>query len=119
MLKLIACCVALLPLLSGCGSDDGGDQAGSLQAPLLETVMPMAPAGLHVTWKNVTTDCDSVEGQRMTATTPWTVAFTVPGSVDNEHDGAATEKVEHTYRVRCKKGDQFSPYSNEMSGTPQ
>jgi hypothetical protein len=82
-------------------------------------VMPMPPAGLHVTWNNVQTDCDEIEGERQTASDPWAVVFTVPGEADNSHDGTATEAIEYTYRVRCHKGADYSPYSNEMSGTPE
>ena len=124
--------------LSGCGSDDdgggghgamsgasgssgsgGGAGASALAAPTVKSVMPMPPAGLHVTWNNVQTDCDEIEGERKTATVPYAVAFKVPGYVDNEHDATATESLEYTYRVRCRKGSDYSPYSNEMSGMPQ
>ena len=109
-----------LLLATACGSDDGesGSTGGALSAPVLEMVMPMAPAGLHVTWKNIQADCDSVEGERRTASADYAVVFSVPGSVDNEHDGTATDKVEYSYRLRCKKGGEYSPYSNEMSATP-
>lgn len=120
---------ALCSLLAACGSDDSDDGSGTggtagsgggqaLSAPVLETVMPMAPAGIHVTWQNVQSDCEEIEGERKTATAEYAVVFTVPGSVDNEHDGTATEKVEYTYRVRCRKGTDYSPYSNELSATP-
>lgn len=110
---------ALWVLAVGCGSSDDAGGSSGPKAPVLEMVMPMAPAGLHVTWKNVTSDCDSVEGERMSATSPWAVVFTVPGTVDNEHDGTATEKIAHSYRLRCKRGEEYSEPSNEMSGTPQ
>ncbi len=83
-----------------------------------EMVMPMAPAGLHVTWKNTQADCEEIEGERKTATAEYAIVFSVPGSADNKHDGSATDKVEYTYRLRCKKSGSYSPYSNEMSGTP-
>lgn len=110
----------LCALVSACGSDDdgGGSGSGTLSAPVLESVVAMAPAGLHVTWKNAQSDCDEVEGERKTATADYAVVFTVPGSADNKHDGTATDKVEHTYRLRCRKGEKYSAYSNEMSGTP-
>jgi len=111
--------VLCLPLAVACGSDDGGDdKGGALTAPVVEMVMPMAPAGLHVTWKNTTSDCDAVLGERKTASVEYAEVFSVPGSVDNKHDGTATDKVEYTYRVRCKRGAEYSAYSNEMSGTP-
>jgi hypothetical protein len=137
--------LTLLLAVSACGSDDGdggsggqGGQGGSagssgsggsagsagsvgsgaLAAPVLEMVMPMAPAGLHVTWQNVQTDCDEIEGERKSASAEYTNVFGVPGYVDNSHDASATEAIEYTYRVRCKKGADYSPFSNEMSGMP-
>jgi len=121
----------------GCGSDDGegggtggtssggtGGAAGTtgsgaLLAPEIEMVMPMAPAGLHVSWMNKQDDCDSVDAERKTATVDFAEIFSVPGYVDNEHDETASEKLEYTYRLRCKKGGAYSPYSNEMGGTPE
>jgi hypothetical protein len=102
---------------SGSGGSAGGTSA--LAAPVIGMVMPMAPAGLHVTWSNVQTDCDEVEGERKSPTAAYAPVFKVPGYVDNSHDGTATESVEYTYRLRCRKGTDYSPYSNEMSGTPQ
>lgn len=110
--------ISLCILATACGSDDSGSASGSLAAPTIETVMPMAPAGLHVAWKNNQPDCDQIEGERKTPTAAYAVVFTVPGTVDNEHDGTATDPVEYTYRLRCKKGDDHSAYSNEMAGTP-
>ena len=102
------------------GASSGGAGAGtSLLAPVIEMVMPMAPAGLHVSWSNTQADCDSVDGERKTLSAAWAQVFTVPGYVDNKHDGTATEKIAYSYRLRCKKGASYSSYSNEMSGTPQ
>lgn len=102
------------------GASGAGGSAGSstaLAAPTIDTVAPMA-GGLHVMWTNVQTDCDEIEGERKTATAEYAVVFKVPGYVDNKHDGTATEPTEYTFRVRCRKGSDYSPYSNEMSGTP-
>lgn len=107
-------------VVTGCGSDDGSDdgsKSGALSAPVVEGVMAMSP-GLHVTWKNVTTDCDEIEGERKSATEPFAVVFKVPGYVDNEHDSTPQAGVEHTYRLRCRRGSEHSAYSNEASGTP-
>ena len=105
------------------GSAGSGGSAGAalaLAPPVIEMVMPMPPAGLHVTWQNVQADCDEVEGERMGGAEPYAVVFTVPGYVDNSHDGTATDTTtEYTYRLRCRKGSDYSSYSNEMSGTPQ
>lgn len=108
-------------LVSDCGSDDsggGGDGTGSLKAPIIEMVMPMSPGGLHVTWKNQQADCSEIEAERKSPTQEYAVVFTVPGAADNKHDGTATDNVEYTYRLRCKRGGEYSSYSNEMSGTP-
>lgn len=87
-------------------------------APTISTVAKMA-GGLHVTWKNGQKDCDTVEGERKSDTEEYKVVFTVPGVADNKHDalGLSAGKI-YTYRVRCKKGDTASAYSNEKAGTP-
>lgn len=107
---------------AGTASDSGssGGDAGStaLAAPVITMVMPMS-GGLHVRWTNKQTDCDAIEGERKSASEAYKVAFTVPdGSVDNKHDGTLTAGTAYTYRVRCKKGSDYSPDSNEKSGTP-
>lgn len=89
-----------------------------MKAPKLTMLMKMSGA-LHVMWTNVDHACDSVVGERKTKTTEYKVAFTVTGEVDNEHDMEATGAETYTYRLRCKKGDAYSPYSNEMSGSPK
>ena len=102
---------------SATGSD-AGHAAAPLKAPVITTVMKMS-GGLHVMWTNAQTGCDAIEGERKTATEPYALAFTVPdGSVDNKHDGPLTVGTAYTYRVRCKKGADYSPFSNEKSGTP-
>lgn len=74
---------------------------------------------LHLKWTNHQHDCDSIEGERKSTTQAFSAVFSVPGSVDNEMDGTATDPAEtYTYRLRCKKGSALSPYSNEMSGSP-
>jgi hypothetical protein len=131
-MRTVAACLLVSFAVVGCSSDDGGGGSGgaagsggsaganaTLQAPVIDTVMPMAPAGLHVTWTNAQADCDEIEGERKTASESYAVVFTVPGEADNEHDASATEPVEYTYRLRCHKGSDYSAYSNEMSGTPQ
>ncbi len=87
------------------------------KAPKLMAVEKMM-GSLHVMWENTDDTCESVIGERKTASTDYVEAFTVPGEVDNKHDTAATGTDKYTYRLRCKKGDAFSSYSNEMSGTP-
>lgn len=103
----------------GCSSSDEmtGSSSGALQAPMLMKCMPMEGA-LHLEWMNMQKDCDSVEAERMMHSNPFEVVFSVPGSVDNKMDGTATEDMDYTYRLRCKKGDKYSDYSNEMMANP-
>lgn len=89
-----------------------------LLAPRLTRIAKMA-GGLHVMWENHETDCDVIEGERRSDTEPYKVVFVLPdGSVDNKHDAGVSTGTRYTYRLRCKKGEEFSPYSNELSGTP-
>lgn len=106
------------------GEDAGVDDAAAdvaastLKAPTLSTLAPMA-GGLHVMWKNNQKDCDAIEGERKTGAGDYKPVFTVPdGTVDNKHDGPLTAGAAYTYRLRCKKGGEYSPYSNEKAGTP-
>ncbi len=70
-------------------------------------------------WTNNQTDCDAIEGERKSATEAYKVVFSIPdGTVDNKHDAPLTAGTAYTYRLRCKKGSDYSPYSNEKSGTP-
>lgn len=142
-LVTLAGCLAAM-LVVGCGDDDssGGGEGGhamptsapssatgtgpttskgnlgALLAPVLDEVEPMHGA-LHAFWTNTTPDCDMVEGERKIDAGAFEVIFSVPGSVDNEADDAATDPMNvYTYRVRCMKGTQYSPYSNEVSASP-
>ena len=108
----------------GATAGSGGATAGSagaaqsaLEAPMLMHLMPMDGA-LHVMWMNHQSDCDTVEGERKSGTDAFKVVFSVPGEADNKHDMTATGDVDYTYRLRCTKGDQFSPYSPEMTANP-
>ncbi len=122
---------SLVALALGCGDSshdghDGGGAAaqggsgeGGAGAPVLDRVDPMHGA-LHLYWTNVSGGCDTVEGERKVgATSAFAPLFTVPGTVDNKADDAATDPmVSYTYRLRCKKGDVYSAYSNERSASP-
>lgn len=102
------------------GVDDAAADAAAstMKAPSLSTLAPMA-GGLHVMWKNNQKDCDAIEGERKAGAEDYKVVFTVPdGSADNKHDGPLTAGTGYTYRLRCKKGSEYSPYSNEKTGTP-
>jgi hypothetical protein len=124
VLCLCACASSTAPTKQESDSGAGGADAGSdapgvvLAAPVLTTLMKMT-GGLHVMWTNKQPDCDAIEGERKSATEEYKVVFTVPdGTVDNKHDGSLTAGTAYTYRLRCKKGADYSPYSNEKTGTP-
>lgn len=103
---------------TGDTAEETAAEAGhEMKAPTITMVMKMDGA-LHVMWKNNETGCDSVEGERKTDTEAYKVVFTVPGSVDNKMDVTATADTTYTYRLRCKMGADYSPYSNEMSKNP-
>ncbi len=118
-MKGTALLLALGALVISCsgGDDDDSAAAGALQAPMLMKVMPMEGA-LHLEWMNMQKDCDAVEAERKMHSEPFEQVFSVPGTVDNKMDGAATEDMDYTYRLRCKKGSSYSEYSNDMSGNP-
>lgn len=91
--------------------------AQSLAAPTIERLMRM-DGGLHVMWTNNQKDCDAVVGERKSGTDEWAVAFTAAGTADNLHQTGMKPGVLCTYRLRCKKGADFSAFSNEKSQTP-
>ena len=100
------------------GGNDAGSSSSSLKAPAITQVVPMAGA-LHVTWTNNQTDCDTVEGEsKMMGMGDYAAAFSVPGTVNNKMDTAATDNMTYMYRLRCKKGGAYSAYSNEMGANP-
>lgn len=100
-------------------SDASGTPAKTIAAPELKSIAKMA-GSLHLTWELPTdTTCDTIEGERKSAAEPYEVVWTVPGTVDNKHDGTATEDTTYSYRLRCKAGTSYSEYSNEMSRNPQ
>ena len=91
--------------------------AASLKAPKLTMVMKMMGV-LHAMWTNNQTDCDSIEMERKDDMTAYKVVFTLAGDLDNKMDSGASANMTYTYRLRCKKGADYSPYSNEMSANP-
>lgn len=120
--------------LGACGGDDepspaptpasstGQDAAASepttkAAGPKITQIMKMT-GGLHVVWELPAT-CDGVELERKDADAEYKVAYTLPGTVDNKHDGTATANMLYTYRARCKVGAEYTEYSNEMSKNPK
>jgi hypothetical protein len=109
---------------SGGNSTAGAGESSEPTAPTIADVMKM-DGSLHVTWKNVDTSCDSVQGERQAKMADgsimesYKVVFTVPAEADNKHDTSASDDMEYTYRLRCKKGSTYSAYSNEVSKNPK
>ncbi len=101
------------------GSGTGAAEDTSPQAPFLDTVAALHGA-LHLVWTNETTDCDAIEAERSVAEQPFELIFSVDGDVDDRPDDDATDpSTLYTYRLRCKKGDVYSPYSNEDARSPK
>ncbi|MDC0684483.1 hypothetical protein [Sorangium atrum] len=94
----------------------GGGETAAPEAPVLEMVMPMDGV-LHVEW-STPAPCDEIEGERKDPMHEYEVAFTVAGTKTSRMDAGAFEDLEYTYRLRCKVGEVYSDYSNEMSGNP-
>ncbi|WP_437943805.1 hypothetical protein WMF27_03010 [Sorangium sp. So ce281] len=102
---------------AGEGGGSGGGPAVTVpDAPVLSFVMPMLDV-LHVEWVPQP-ECDQIEAERKDPMNDYAVAFTVAGSKKAYMDSDATEDMEYTYRLRCKVGEVYSGYSNEMSGNP-
>lgn len=91
--------------------------SGSPQAPMLRSVEKMEGA-LMVRWMNMESGCSAVEGERKMGAESFAQTFSVPGDVDNKHDAAATADATYTYRVRCKKGEAYSAWSDAMGMNP-
>ncbi|WP_437681417.1 hypothetical protein [Sorangium sp. So ce131] len=96
--------------------EGGGPAATAPDAPVLSFVMPMLGV-VHVEWVPQP-ECDQIEAERKDPTHDYAVAFTVAGSKKAYMDSEATEDMEYTYRLRCKVGEVYSGYSNEMSANP-
>jgi hypothetical protein len=108
------------------GSSTGGDSGGASsasggasgpQAPVMKSVAPLEGA-LHVTWTNVTPDCDKVQLDRKKDDGPYATAYTLAGAADSQHDTQAVPPGAYCYKARCEKGGKTSPDSNEKCGTP-
>lgn len=103
------------PGLAG-GSETAAD--GEPQAPYLDTVAAMHGA-LHLFWTNETTDCDAIEIERSTSE-DFELVFSVDGDVEDLADDDATDpSLLYTYRLRCRQGEVYSPYSNEDARSPK
>jgi hypothetical protein len=103
------------------GSSANGSSAGGgtpdPQAPIMKSVTPLEGA-LHVTWANVTPDCDKIQLGRKKDDGLYATAYTLSGAADAQHDAQAVAPGSYCYKARCEKGGKTSPDSNERCGTP-
>jgi hypothetical protein len=118
---LILCFLGFL----GGACEDAGNAGGQTvadgppAAPTLDTVAAMHGA-LHVFWTNETTDCDAIEGERSIDDAPFEALFTVDGDVEDWSDDEATDPdLVYAYRLRCRRGNEMSPYSNVDERSPK
>jgi hypothetical protein len=83
----------------------------------MEMVMPMEGA-LHVSWENVTPDCDKIELDRNKDGGAYAKAYTLVGVATEQHDTEAVPPGTYCYKARCLKGAETSPDSSEKCATP-
>lgn len=102
---------------SGGSGGAGGGSSGPPQAPIMKSAAPLQGA-LHVTWENVTPDCDKIELDRNKDGGAYATAYTLAGAATSQHDSAAVAPGTYCYKARCIKGAEMSPDSNEQCGTP-
>lgn len=101
----------------GTGTGGAGGAAGAPEAPIMTGAAKVAGA-LHVTWTNVTSDCDKIELWRNHDAAGYAVAYTLTGAATSQHDTQAVPPGMYCYKARCLKGTSTSPDSNEKCGTP-
>jgi hypothetical protein len=102
---------------SGGAGGSGGGSSDPPQAPIMKSVAPLQ-GGLHVTWDNVTPDCDKIELDRNQDGGAFATAFTLVGAATSQHDSSVAAPATYCYKARCIKGADKSPNSNEKCGTP-
>jgi len=84
----------------------------------MKSVAKMSGA-LHVTWQNVTTDCDAVHLLRNEDGAAFAEAYTLAGSATSKHDTqAASGATTYCYKAQCDRGGVMSAESNEKCGSP-
>lgn len=102
---------------NGMGGSGAGGELPALP-PIMKGVEPMDGV-LHVTWENVTPDCDQIQLDRKQDEGPYATEYTLAGAADSQHDTEATNAGStYCYKARCKKGSETSADSNEKCGSP-
>ena len=103
-----------LGLLAGCVGSMGPDA----DKPTSLTAAPQG-GGVHLTWKDNSTDEDEFEIERKIGAAPGFARLAaVPFDTASYHDADVTLGTSYTYRVRAKVGAGFSSYSNEATAVP-
>lgn len=114
---MTAAVVAVGLVYVGCGGPGGGTGGGSgtLAAPSNLAGTPMG-SGVHLTWTDNSSNEESFELERATATSSYVKVATVAFDTTQHHDqGGLTGGESYTYRVRASGGGSFSTYSNTIS----
>jgi hypothetical protein len=102
---------------SSSSSSTSSSGSASPEAPIMKGAVPMEGA-LHVTWENVTPDCDKIYLDRKHDDGAYATEYTLTGAATSQHDTEAIPPGTYCYKARCEKGGQTSPDSNEKCGTP-
>jgi hypothetical protein len=103
--------------VSSTGATGTGGGMAAPEAPMMVSAEKVA-GGLHVTWKNVTMDCDKIELSRKHDAGAYAVAYTLNGAATTQHDTQVPPPGMYCYTARCLKGAMTSADSNEKCGTP-
>ncbi len=123
-LLLLALVASPLALTGACTSSDGtksgGGGGGDPGAPLAPTQLTAAPlgAGIHVTWKDNSSDESQFEVERKDGSGSYTLLAAVVFDTVLLHDTAVTAGSSYSYRVRAvAAGGARSAYTNEATAT--
>ncbi len=96
----------------------GGMAAEAPEAPVMKGVAKMSGA-LHVSWTNVTSDCDAVHLSRNENGGAYAEIKKLAGAATSLHDaGASNSAISYCYTASCERAGLFSAESNEKCGTP-
>ncbi len=123
-LLLIALAASPLALTGACASSEGtkstGGGTGDPGAPLAPTELTAAPlgAGIHVTWKDNSSDESQFEVERKDANGSFAKVTSVVFDTVIFHDTGVTAGATYTYRARAVGGaGAKSAYTNEATAT--
>lgn len=88
------------------------------EAPVMKSLAKMSGA-LHVSWSNVTADCDAVHLSRNENGGEYGEIKKLAGTATSQHDtGANDSSVTYCYTASCERAGLFSVESNEKCGSP-